>query len=221
MNLLILLSPVHSFDLPWPVYSWVKKINDCLGLNTAIVLVSAGGFIPENSAAHLKLKHLLLKKGCNILYEDMVTMPLNCFSGMKEQEIKEILRNLPNKIDDIVDNLLKEKRKVLKPTLKGLILSKFSIFEKIFSKLFAKGYKVNDNCNLCGFCIKNCPTNNISIKNGKVHFDFNCALCLRCIYGCPQGAIIQRMFPFMIIKDGYKLENYLNKFGGDLNGKED
>ncbi len=103
-------------------------------------------------------------------------MPLNCFSAMKEKEIKEIFCNLPNKIDEIVDNILKGGRKVLKPTLKGLVLSKFSIFEKFFARLFAKGYKVNDNCNLCSFCVNNCPTNNISIKKVKyilvliVHF---------------------------------------------------
>lgn len=209
-NMFLILSPVHSFDIPWPVYKWIKNIES-KEVKTSIILVSAGGYIPENSAAIRKIRTILKKKGCNIVYEDMVKMPLNCFSGMKNGETKSILNEVPKKIEEVVVNIKNNVKKEIKPLTKGIILSKISIFEKIFSRLFAKGYVISESCNLCNWCVENCPTGNITIKNGKIHFDLKCTLCLKCIYGCPKKAISQKIFPFMVIKNGYDLYRFLGK----------
>lgn len=209
-NLFILLSPVHSFDLPWPIYKWIKEIK-CDKIKTAIILVSAGGYIPENSGAIIKIRKILKNKGCDIFYEDMVQMPLNCFSGMKKEEIEQILSKLPQKVDHIFQNITSNKKRKIKSTFKGKILSKISIFEKGFSRIFSKGFVVSDKCNLCNLCIENCPTGNIYLKKNKIKFGFNCSLCLNCIYNCPQNAISQKIFPFMVIKEGYNIEKFKQK----------
>lgn len=204
----IILSPIHSFDLPWPVYKWLKNVQ-CKETKTTIILVSAGGYISENSGAIRKIRSILKKKRCKIIYEDMVRMPLNCFSGMKEDEIRKILSELPEKVEQIFENITNNVKKEIQSTLKGRFLSKISIFEKGFSKIFSKGYIVSEKCTLCNLCIENCPTGNIYLKNNKIRFGIKCSLCLNCIYNCPEKAISQKMFPFMVIKDGYSIEKFL------------
>ena len=60
-------------------------------------------------------------------------------------------------------------------------IAKFSIM--------GKQYKVNDNCSSCSTCMKICPTENISMPNGKVEFGNNCSQCMGCIQWCPNNAI--------------------------------
>jgi len=50
-------------------------------------------------------------------------------------------------------------------------------------------YHVSDNCSSCGICMKICPTENISIENGKVKFGTDCSQCMGCIQWCPNNAI--------------------------------
>lgn len=52
-----------------------------------------------------------------------------------------------------------------------------------------KHYKVSDNCNSCGTCVKVCPTENISTLDGKIIFGNQCSQCMGCIQWCPNHAI--------------------------------
>ncbi|KAF2956661.1 EFR1 family ferrodoxin [Marinitoga sp. 38H-ov] len=209
-ELFILLYPIHSFDVPWPVYKWLKKTK-LNNIKTAILTVSAGAFIPPNSGSRIKLKRFFKSRNCEVFYEDDIQMPLNCIKPMEENEIYQILDKLPDKIDEIANNILNNVHKNTKPHFKGIMLSKVAIFQNLFAKIFAKGYIVNDNCNLCQWCIKNCPTNNISLKDGKIKFGLNCSLCLKCLYNCPQNAIEQKKYSFMVFKNVYNLKNYLSE----------
>jgi heterodisulfide reductase subunit A len=53
------------------------------------------------------------------------------------------------------------------------------------------GIEINDeNCGLCGICIKSCPFNAISIESEKINIDkFKCKGCGTCVSICPTGAI--------------------------------
>lgn len=44
-------------------------------------------------------------------------------------------------------------------------------------------------CSFCGLCIKNCPMQNLSKKNGKIINQKRCTMCYRCLNNCPQQAI--------------------------------
>ncbi len=47
----------------------------------------------------------------------------------------------------------------------------------------------SDKCNLCGNCVNECPTDNITIKNKSVKFNNTCIVCYRCWHVCPQNSI--------------------------------
>lgn len=66
-----------------------------------------------------------------------------------------------------------------------------SISNKLFGYLFYKNLKIDNKCNNCSLCIKNCPDNNLYIKDGKVTISSknSCSKCLRCIKNCNKSAI--------------------------------
>jgi ferredoxin len=52
-----------------------------------------------------------------------------------------------------------------------------------------KSFKVNQNCNGCGICVKVCPVSNISLVEGKPVWFHHCETCFACYTWCPQDAI--------------------------------
>ena len=50
-------------------------------------------------------------------------------------------------------------------------------------------FTINDDCTLCGACLKVCPTKNITINDGKVIHGDTCNLCMGCIQWCPCKAV--------------------------------
>ena len=52
-----------------------------------------------------------------------------------------------------------------------------------------KSFKVNQNCNGCGICVKVCPVHNISLVEDKPVWFHHCETCFACYTWCPQNAI--------------------------------
>ena len=44
-------------------------------------------------------------------------------------------------------------------------------------------------CIGCGICVRNCPTRNIKIEDGKAVASSKCTMCYRCINHCPKQAM--------------------------------
>lgn len=65
---------------------------------------------------------------------------------------------------------------ILKPLFYGLLISD-------------KPFNVNDNCNGCSKCAKECPLQNIEIRNGHPVWKGDCTNCMSCYHRCPNNAI--------------------------------
>jgi ferredoxin len=64
---------------------------------------------------------------------------------------------------------------------KGLFTQKIKPSKRLFISSFCKG---------CGTCVKTCPNNALSLKNGKAVVDHKlCILCGYCNPVCPEFAI--------------------------------
>ena len=50
-------------------------------------------------------------------------------------------------------------------------------------------FKIGDACIGCGLCSRNCPMENIEIRDHRAVPGKQCTMCYRCICNCPQKAI--------------------------------
>ncbi|HUW93286.1 MAG TPA: EFR1 family ferrodoxin [Bacteroidales bacterium] len=53
----------------------------------------------------------------------------------------------------------------------------------------AKTFIAGTGCNLCGLCIKECPTKSIKLVDGRPYWKLTCESCMKCINRCPERAI--------------------------------
>ena len=68
------------------------------------------------------------------------------------------------------------KSNILKPLFYGLLITD-------------RKFRVSDTCIGCGICAKNCPLQNITMKNDRPHWNGHCTNCMSCYHRCPQNAI--------------------------------
>ena len=61
----------------------------------------------------------------------------------------------------------------------------------LFYSCFVKdrAFTAGPACTGCGLCVKRCPTNNISLQNGRPVWGGSCTHCMACICRCPAEAI--------------------------------
>jgi ferredoxin len=207
----ILIFPVHSFNAPKPIYEWVAHLegNNC---KTAIISVSGGGNVITNSACRCKTVKLLKKSRFSVHYEEMVRMPNNWMKAPKKKKFTQILSNLPNKIDEISQTIIAEKRKKKIIYWIDYLISALGEAEKRGTNKFGNGIIVLETCTGCGLCSQNCCSSNIQMESStysnvrrQPKFGNQCDMCLGCIYGCPQKALQPTLGAFQIDKNGYDL----------------
>ena len=69
----------------------------------------------------------------------------------------------------------------------------------------------HDLCINCGKCVKACPVQNITLKDGKFRFGGHCLGCTACSFNCPTNAINIGML------NGWKVNGAYN-FGASIDG---
>lgn len=204
-DLLVLLFPVYAFNAPKPIDEWIEQAPLGQGKPVAVVSVSGGGEISPNTACRVATIRRLERKGYDVVYEKMFVMPSNFLIGYDDSLCAMVLHAAPKIAEKIVANLMAGVRHRTVPYGIDRIASKLGVLEIYGGKIFGKRLKVNQNCINCGWCVTNCPRDNITRIDGKNIFGNDCVLCLRCVYGCPQNAIEPGIGKFMLVSGGYNL----------------
>lgn len=101
------------------------------------------------------------------------------------------LAAVPARLDDIVasirrgfggDDLTRGSMAWLKTNIEGIWFRAFKMSPLPFSA-------DPEKCTSCGLCSRNCPLENITMKDGHPQWGPLCAMCLRCYHRCPVHAI--------------------------------
>lgn len=209
--------PIHAFNAPRIVFDFIKNLprSD----NKKVFLFKCPGDPLLQGGVTSKIRSRLKSKGYTVFHESLIVMPANVMIKFNDRFVKQLYDAAVRKIKTRVKEICRGKTRLQKNSaMARLITGVFSSLESLGSHFGARDFKVNKSCNMCGKCIKDCPTRNIYRKNNKIRFRLQCVLCLRCLYGCPRMAIRPRIFNSLVFKDGYNISKVINnkKIKGDF-----
>lgn len=201
---LVLLFPVHAFNAPLPVYSWLESLVGVNGISAAVISVSGGGEVFPNTACRQSCIRRLKKKGYAVTYEESLVMPSNILVQTPGSAVLKLLQALPKKAEKIAADILAGRNNKLKAKVLDRAISRMGEMEKAGAKMFGRHLFADLTCNNCGLCVRNCPAGNISMEQRPI-FGKSCSLCLKCVYSCPEKAIKPRFVRIFILKEGFDI----------------
>lgn len=206
---IILMYPIHGFNPPRTIKRFIKKLPK--GSNNIFLIAVGCNKSWANEAVHNSVSKVLHKKGYQIIREDILAMPLTLVMDFKREMKTEIITQAFEEIDLLASKILEQvshnNRFIC---VKAKMLSTIGKLESPAARLFGLELHANKNCTNCGFCIKECPEQNIKMHK-KPRFGFKCSMCLRCIYQCPEQAISPYLSKFIPIKGGYDIQAFIEK----------
>lgn len=206
-DLLLLLFPVHAFNAPDAVYKWIDALDMVNQTSAAVISVSGAGDVCPNTACRVGSIKRLTKKGYHVLYERMIVMPSNWVAPAPSPLPYLLMQALPIVIDQITSDLLSGLCRKAKPLWIDRIFAAIGKLETAGGHYWGKRIQVMENCTGCGWCANHCPAGNITMTNGKPTFGDGCHFCLKCIYSCPSKALQPGTCKFVVIAEGYCLQD--------------
>lgn len=210
-----IIFPVYYADLPIIIKSFVKKLK---GIEDKYIFAVCNyGGAASNSLT--SLSKLIRLQGGELSSAYGINMTQNAFSKPFENP-RKIFAKASKRISFIADKVLNKKIGIYYSN--KLIESILTLFYKYIRKkskefllqitsspddydidtlihLVGKTFKTNENCNVCGICVKTCPVNNIKIADNKPVWYDHCENCLACYNWCPKKAIRTEL----LVKDYY------------------
>lgn len=138
---------------------------------------------------------ILLLKGYRPIGFRPVDLPSNWISlhpGIRKKVIESILARCEPIVRRFADNVLSGKRvyRGLYSLPIDLLISPVAVGYYLGGRFFlAKTFIANSNCNNCGICIQECPTESIIMVRDRPYWKFTCESCMRCMNRCPRRAI--------------------------------
>jgi Pyruvate/2-oxoacid:ferredoxin oxidoreductase delta subunit len=195
--------PVYAFGIPRICRKYLKSIPKFNHRQKVFVLITAGDS-DEAGFSVKECERILKKKNCNIVYTQVIQMPINWttspeppFPPSKEEALKIIeagVEQAKNSAHEILYGINNHhifnypERYTRIRFYKDYWLFKYMGLQNLW-----RTFKVYDTCNGCQVCTKICPTNSIKIKDGKPAWSATCEQCMRCVNFCPHESIYQSM----------------------------
>lgn len=185
--------PIHSSYSPKVFSDFMMRLPKAN--NIPLFGVVTSGYMAGDVLSY-ECKNLELKGYRPFLYRNIVVgnnlhLPVLCplkvttkdtidkRLGKMDQQVKDIVIKINNISKDIVGN--------------GLIGRTFGVLQRTVGKVHEnynfKGFCTDENCTRCKWCIKNCPTSNITLEDNIIVFEDRCIKCMRCYNFCPNKAI--------------------------------
>lgn len=178
----IIVSPIYSFGLPVHVYDMIPRLTKD---RPVWVVLNYGGM---SGGADIFTYRYAREHGLNVQGVFTVKMPENYTLVFSVPEIytKSTLKSAPKSIDKVILKIKNAEQNIPrgKRTKEEIYLKNRPTWH-----LIANDFSVTTDCVQCGKCIDLCPTENISLMDGKITFADRCVICLGCYHRCPKKAI--------------------------------
>jgi ferredoxin len=195
--------PVYAFGIPRICRKYLKSVRKFNKLQKVFVIVTAGGS-DESGFSVQQCKQILKKKNCEIIYSDVIQMPINWITSPippfppTKEEALEIIKKGLEQAKIVAQDIMKGKNKqhrfnYPKRYNKFRFYKDYWMFKYLGIQNLWRTFKIYDTCNGCQICYRICPTNSIKILDNKPQWSSSCEQCMRCVNFCPKEAIYQSM----------------------------
>ncbi len=195
--------PVHAYDAPRVVYQFLELLP---AAPIRYFLFKTAGDKLLYGGSTRQMRMLLANKRWKLAYESFFVMPANMASPAKPDKIARLVATAKLHSAETVADILAGTRKILPDSTSQRVSSLLNRLETRGCRKGSHHWRAGDNCILCGKCVRECPTNNIEIVEGKVVFGDKCIFCQRCWWNCPTRAIDHPYAHFVLLKKPYTLQ---------------
>ena len=186
---LVIVTPTYAWRIPRIVQDWLAETGFPCGAQAWFVM-TCGSEI-GNAAKYNRA--LCQEKQLTYMGTAQIIMPENyiaMFNAPQTEEARQIVARAEPDIDRVASAIAETQ--AFTPPRNNLYDRFMSgpvnpIFYSFFVK--ANAFAAGDACTGCGQCAGLCPTNNITIQNGKPVWGGDCTHCMACICRCPTEAI--------------------------------
>ena len=186
---LVIVTPTYAWRIPRLVRDWLLH-TELNGATQVWFVMTCGS---EIGSAGRYNQSLCREKGLSCMGTAQLIMPENyiaMFNAPQPEEARQIATKAEPDIDRAIAAIREER--AFPPTRCNLYDRFMSgpvnpIFYGCFVK--ARAFAVGDACTGCGQCARLCPTNNITLQEGKPVWGGDCTHCMACICRCPAEAI--------------------------------
>ena len=186
---LIVVTPTYAWRIPRVVRDWLLKM-ELRGAKQVWFVMTCGG---EIGNADRYNRELCAEKAISCMGTAQIIMPENYIAMFGVPQADEA-RRIVAKAEPDIDRAIAALREGLPfpPTRNNLYDRLMSgPVNPLFYSCFVKdrAFTAGPACTGCGLCAKRCPTNNISLRNGRPVWGGSCTHCMACICYCPTRAI--------------------------------
>ena len=179
--------PTFAETLPGIVADFIAKVHITGHENKYIFGVFTCGAAAGQECAALRIA--LEKKGYGFNGGFDIVMPDNyiVWSNVpSENMLKRKLSAAETVIDKIISAVKSGKNGYIDTSVPHM---PFFPYENIDSEKGIGKLHADEKCTGCGECVKMCPSNIITVKDGHAQFKGNCCVCFTCLHRCPAHAV--------------------------------
>ncbi len=189
---IVLGYPTQFSNAPFMMRDFINK-NGSLWKGKKLFIVNTMGLFSGDGTGCTA--RLLKKHGAEILGGMQIKMPDSvCDSKLLKKSVEEN-RQIVKAADARIEEAAKQMSQGIYTQeglsflahIKGLFGQRLWFYRKTAG--YTDKLKISDSCIGCGLCSKECPMNNIQIKDKRAIPGNCCTMCYRCISLCPQKAI--------------------------------
>lgn len=182
--------PTYKSDIPWIVKEFLLKLEVPADSYLFAVMTSNKG---GSGTAFKSIDQALVLHEARLSAGFDLQMPGNCKISSEEENV-ERLEKAPARLQEIIADVNKKEINFnsdgSKPKQNYVQGSYFYGEHSLKRLTLMKNFQITNACDGCGICASVCPTNNISIQNGKAVHSKNCAACYACLHWCPKQATL-------------------------------
>ena len=193
--------PTHGFNAAPIMLKFIAGFprglcKEIFLLNTRAGMKLYKLFMPGLSGVALLLPAFMLRfKGYKCIGFRPVDLPSNWIPlhpGIRKKVIESIFKRCEKIVREFANKIF-DGKKVYRGLISlpvDLLISPIALGYYIAGRFFlSKTFIANYNCNNCGLCIKECPTNSIKLVGNRPYWKLTCESCMRCLNHCPEKAI--------------------------------